>query len=347
MKIERLYSDYDEYYDEKLYSTGNDELDELMEKAFCDGYEYAQREFARARQRKKNAKKAVGVVNDVVEGNMTVSEANKALGKIQARQGSGKVLDIRKPMGAIESIRDEEGRPTQDMRQVTVKAQKSSRQARHIAEGIGNGNPTQTAELTQKLDKNLIGTTTSKGNLAGIGVSAEKHTMNGGFEAKKQQRVEPSQVRKAQMEKRANERTLRNKQRSEIRTRQKQEAEQRRAQRLADEQKKKELDAQKQAKHVSDSKAYQASKPKPTPTSTPKPNTTSTPKPTSTPTSTPKPNTTQTSKLGEGWLKKNWNKLGTGGKIAAVAIPTTAAAIGTGMASKKRKNRQTQVEGEY
>ena len=44
MKIERLYSDYQE--EERLYSTGNDELDELLERAFCEGYEYAQREFA-------------------------------------------------------------------------------------------------------------------------------------------------------------------------------------------------------------------------------------------------------------------------------------------------------------
>jgi flagellar motor switch protein FliG len=36
----------DEYYeDEKLYSTGDDYLDEMLEKAFCEGYEYAQREF--------------------------------------------------------------------------------------------------------------------------------------------------------------------------------------------------------------------------------------------------------------------------------------------------------------
>lgn len=45
MKITKLYSDYDEYYDEKLYNTGNDDLDDLLERAFCDGYEYAQREF--------------------------------------------------------------------------------------------------------------------------------------------------------------------------------------------------------------------------------------------------------------------------------------------------------------
>ena len=45
MKIERLYSNYQE--EERLYSTGNDELDELMERAFCEGYEYAQREFGK------------------------------------------------------------------------------------------------------------------------------------------------------------------------------------------------------------------------------------------------------------------------------------------------------------
>lgn len=35
--------------EEKLYSTGNDELDMLLERAFSDGYEYAQREFARVK----------------------------------------------------------------------------------------------------------------------------------------------------------------------------------------------------------------------------------------------------------------------------------------------------------
>jgi hypothetical protein len=40
---------------EKLYSTGNDELDELLERAFCEGYEAAQKEFSRA-ERKENKK---------------------------------------------------------------------------------------------------------------------------------------------------------------------------------------------------------------------------------------------------------------------------------------------------
>lgn len=33
-------------YEERLYSTGSDELDELLERAFCEGYEYAQYEFS-------------------------------------------------------------------------------------------------------------------------------------------------------------------------------------------------------------------------------------------------------------------------------------------------------------
>lgn len=37
-----------EYYEsEKLYSTGNDDLDNLLERAFCEGYEYAQYEFSK------------------------------------------------------------------------------------------------------------------------------------------------------------------------------------------------------------------------------------------------------------------------------------------------------------
>ena len=54
MKIERLYSNYQE--EEKLYSTGNDELDELMERAFCEGYEYAQKEFGRTGLNAQQAK---------------------------------------------------------------------------------------------------------------------------------------------------------------------------------------------------------------------------------------------------------------------------------------------------
>ncbi len=49
--VEKMYSEnYDEYEEDiRLYSTGDDELDDLLEKAFSEGYEYAQKEFAGAR----------------------------------------------------------------------------------------------------------------------------------------------------------------------------------------------------------------------------------------------------------------------------------------------------------
>ena len=48
----------EEYYeDEKLYSTGDDYLDDLLEKAFCEGYELGQREFGRTGLTKEQAKK--------------------------------------------------------------------------------------------------------------------------------------------------------------------------------------------------------------------------------------------------------------------------------------------------
>ena len=41
---EKMFSNVGE---ERLYSTGNDELDDLLERAFCEGYEYAQKEYAK------------------------------------------------------------------------------------------------------------------------------------------------------------------------------------------------------------------------------------------------------------------------------------------------------------
>jgi hypothetical protein len=56
MKIGRQFAEermYSEYEEERLYSTGSYELDELLERAFCEGYEYAQREFAEEDEKKK------------------------------------------------------------------------------------------------------------------------------------------------------------------------------------------------------------------------------------------------------------------------------------------------------
>lgn len=53
------------YYSEKLYSTGNEDLDNLLEKAFCDGYEYAQREYTSVKDTKKGFRKLVeGVISN-------------------------------------------------------------------------------------------------------------------------------------------------------------------------------------------------------------------------------------------------------------------------------------------
>lgn len=55
-------------------------------------------------------------------------------------------------------------------------------------------------------------------------------------------------------------------------------------------------------------------------------------------------NPIKSNKAREGFIKKNWNKLGTGGKIATIAIPTTAAAIGTGVAIKKHNDKKKKEE---
>lgn len=58
------------YYSEKHYSTGNDNLDDLLEKAFCEGYEYAQKEFAAYKdpttriQKSRAVKELVKAAND-------------------------------------------------------------------------------------------------------------------------------------------------------------------------------------------------------------------------------------------------------------------------------------------
>ena len=54
---EKMFSEVEDNNEvqEKLYSTGNDELDDLLERAFCEGYEYAQKEFA---EKKSNDEKS-------------------------------------------------------------------------------------------------------------------------------------------------------------------------------------------------------------------------------------------------------------------------------------------------
>lgn len=53
---------------EKLYSTGDNYLDELLEKAFCEGYEYAQKEFAKKNNEDDEDKPKKSTIRKVGKG---------------------------------------------------------------------------------------------------------------------------------------------------------------------------------------------------------------------------------------------------------------------------------------
>jgi hypothetical protein len=121
------------YEDEKLYSTGDSELDDLLERAFCEGYEYAQREYsldeeikealrnddqeALERLRKKAKRKSAGIGAGIGAGagaarilqtrkttKPVLDKAEKDLGKsgrrIVAGLGYGGVAGITSGIGA-------------------------------------------------------------------------------------------------------------------------------------------------------------------------------------------------------------------------------------------------------
>lgn len=87
------------YEDERLYSTGDYELDELLERAFCEGYEYAQREFntAGAKQLTSNYFKNLGKQRVIKEGYSelakSTSPANQRWLKIGGREEAHRVTD--------------------------------------------------------------------------------------------------------------------------------------------------------------------------------------------------------------------------------------------------------------
>ena len=68
---EKFYSENVQEEEERLYSTGNDELDELLERAFCEGYEYAQKEFAEKEEKKE--KKHTGTKVAAIGGGTAVA----------------------------------------------------------------------------------------------------------------------------------------------------------------------------------------------------------------------------------------------------------------------------------
>ena len=111
---ERMYSKNEE---ERLYSTGNDELDELLERAFCEGYEYAQREFAEKKEegkKKHTGAKVAGIAGGAV-GTTALSAAGVAkLGenaidkgaKAEIKKGAEKVFEGAKKMDSAKVTYD-------------------------------------------------------------------------------------------------------------------------------------------------------------------------------------------------------------------------------------------------
>ena len=94
------------YYSEKLYSTGDDYLDDLLEKAFCEGYEYAQKEFAAYKSpiSQKQAREIVKEVNDMgIKGNSLGVTGKNALRKVANQVGGWD--NLRQSMEGVKSIR--------------------------------------------------------------------------------------------------------------------------------------------------------------------------------------------------------------------------------------------------
>lgn len=75
--IEKLYSEEYNEGEERLYSTGDEELDDLLEKAFSEGYEYflEQREFGK--RQKQNRKTARELHNAEMHGNIAMDLEKK------------------------------------------------------------------------------------------------------------------------------------------------------------------------------------------------------------------------------------------------------------------------------
>ena len=104
-EYEKMYSENDYYEDEKLYSTGDNELDDLLERAFCEGYEYAQKEFAAYKPpfSQEQVRKAVKSVNENGIKGRSVAQVGKNALK-QALKGQDK-NELRQSVEAAKAIK--------------------------------------------------------------------------------------------------------------------------------------------------------------------------------------------------------------------------------------------------
>jgi len=128
------------YEDERLYSTGDCELDELLERAFCEGYEYAQREFAKSEE-------------DEEEKESFSSKAKKKYKRHAAAAGTlaaagGTVYSAGK-LGEYIEKKAKTKRTGKEGLELGAKAIKDEKRAKELAKEIKN------AEMLEKLGKGM------------------------------------------------------------------------------------------------------------------------------------------------------------------------------------------------
>ena len=84
------------YEDEKLYSTGDDDLDDLLERAFCEGYSYAQKEFnskaQKAMRRKWDLEQAMDAYDSNQEKGIKIQKA-KSQDSMLGRKRTNELID--------------------------------------------------------------------------------------------------------------------------------------------------------------------------------------------------------------------------------------------------------------
>ena len=103
----KIWKNYD-YEEERLYSTGSDELDELLERAFCEGYEYAQREFAYVSPTQaKNFFTKVGNPKGI--NSMMPKGYVKGVGPAKEKSIFRKTLNTFDPLASKQAIKDRTG----------------------------------------------------------------------------------------------------------------------------------------------------------------------------------------------------------------------------------------------
>ena len=275
-----------------------------------------QKEF-NARINKKKAKQAAQITTDVASGNMTVEEGNKALGKIQATKGVGKVLKIESPSEKLEQNRSTDGvrQNMAGLKKVTIKPQKNENQARHIAEGLSDGD---------KLNKQVIQAQISKKSGAKKGYTTDAHVIDVAereIEPTKKQdnlRKQKYQSHKVKSDSKAQERQKRYEAVEKGRAKVTEEANIRKQQAAQQKVQKAQESAQKQQLQIQNAKRYQAARTKMTQAT--------------------KPTSTIGNKLGNVWNSK-------GGKAAIIgggALATGTAVYGISRARKKRKKAEVE-----